>query len=185
MLSADAYAEPARHFEPGAEGEAGWRTRSVLAVPLVHEGVVLGVVQLLNKTAAAGEAAEAEAEAEAEAGPGPMAVSLFGGDSDGDGDGDSRGDSGGGGGGGGGGGDGGDGGGTEEAEEEAAAAVRAAAARAAPGASFSIEDAEAVDAVGAALTLALLRWREEQPRLAPSMRDLVRSSPLHSARLAV
>ena len=46
VLSADAYAEPPGRFEPGVEGEAGWRTRSVLAVPLVHEGVVLGVVQL-------------------------------------------------------------------------------------------------------------------------------------------
>ena len=63
--------------------------------------------------------------------------------------------------------------------------MRAAAAGAAPPESFTIEDAEAVDAVGATLTLALLRWREEQPRLAPPMRELARGSPpRHAAGLA-
>jgi len=174
VLSADAYAEPPERFEPGAEAEAAWRTGSVLAVPLVHEGVVLGVVQLLNKTAPAGEAAVGEAEAEeAEVGPVPTAVSLFGGDGDGDGHGDGDGGGGGGGGGGGdggsdggGGGDGGyDGGGDEE---EAGAAAVSVAALAAPRATFAIVDADAVGAVGATLALVLLRWREEHPKPTPT-----------------
>ncbi len=54
MRIADAYADP--RFDPSWDTESGFRTRSVLAVPISdHVGASVGVIQVLNKTGADGE----------------------------------------------------------------------------------------------------------------------------------
>lgn len=50
----DAYADP--RFDPGVDKETGYRTRSILAVPLKDAaGEVIAVVQAVNKVAADGD----------------------------------------------------------------------------------------------------------------------------------
>jgi len=50
LLIADAYADP--RFDRSNDERTGFRTRSLLTVPMVTKGVTIGVVQVVNKTGA-------------------------------------------------------------------------------------------------------------------------------------
>ncbi len=47
LIVPEAVADP--RFNPSVDAQSGFRTRSLLAVPLTHQGRLLGVVQVLNK----------------------------------------------------------------------------------------------------------------------------------------
>src|SRR5262245_3054678 len=47
LLIADAYEDP--RFDPSYDQRTGFRTRSILTVPIVIKGVIAGVVQVMNK----------------------------------------------------------------------------------------------------------------------------------------
>lgn len=52
VIIQDAYNDP--HFDPSADRKTGFKTRNLIAVPMIYRGKLVGVVEAVNKTGADG-----------------------------------------------------------------------------------------------------------------------------------